>query len=417
MAFWAALIVVAVIWGDVLVHAHYHLDIAAPPFWSPYRLHVTRRVVPAVIVALVVARFGPSLAESWPWRRVLALVGCASASWAAALAYIDGAGALTDPMSPRRNDYLQTARSISSLHGFLAHFVDHIATYNQHTMGHPPGMVVLESLLDPAGLATGRWTAAIVVSGGAISGVMALVALRAVAGERIARAAAPFLILLPSAITWSTADAFFGGVSATAVACSVVAIARPSRRSDALALAGGVLFGVTAFLSYGLILLAIIPVTVSAACRRWRPLILGMIGASPVFVAFAIFGFWWPAGFLATRHQYWTGVASHRPYSYFLVANLAVLAAITGPAVAVALTRLRGRASWLLVAAALSVVALADISGMSKAEVERIWLPFVPWIALATGAFATDGRPARARWLAAQAASSLALAVTIWSQW
>ena len=26
------------------------------------------------------------------------------------------------------------------------------------------------------------------------------------------------------------------------------------------------------------------------------------------------------------------------------------------------------------------MVVLADLSGMSKAEVERIWLPFVPWL-------------------------------------
>ena len=26
------------------------------------------------------------------------------------------------------------------------------------------------------------------------------------------------------------------------------------------------------------------------------------------------------------------------------------------------------------------MVALADASGMSKAEVERIWLPFIPWL-------------------------------------
>ena len=417
LAVWAGLIVLAVVWGGWLVHAHYRLDLAAPPFWSPYRPHVTTRLVPAVVVALAVIRFGPSIAASQPWRRVLAIVAAASASWAVALAYIDGGGALTDPVSPRRNDYLQTARSISSLHTFLSGFVDRIATYNQHTMGHPPGMVVFEWVLDHAGLATGRWSAAIVVAAGAMSGVMALIALRAVAGEPAARTAAPFVVLLPAAITWSTADAFFAGVSAAAVACVVVAIARPSRKADALAVCGGVLFGITAFLSYGLVLLGVIPATIAMAYRRGRPLLLAAFGAIPVFIAFASLGFWWPAGFLATRHQYWSGVAIHRPYSYFLFADLAVLAAITGPAAAVAFARLRDRAVWLLVAAALAVVVLADISGMSKAEVERIWLPFVPWLMLATAAFATEGRPAVRRWLGVQAASSLILAVTIWSQW
>ena len=34
----------------------------------------------------------------------------------------------------------------------------------------------------------------------------------------------------------------------------------------------------------------------------------------------------------------------------------------------------------LLVGATVLVVAAADASAMSKAEVERIWLPFVPWL-------------------------------------
>ena len=35
-----------------------------------------------------------------------------------------------------------------------------------------------------------------------------------------------------------------------------------------------------------------------------------------------------------------------------------------------------------LVGAAAATVAVADLSRMSKAEVERIWLPFVPWLLL-----------------------------------
>ncbi len=34
--------------------------------------------------------------------------------------------------------------------------------------------------------------------------------------------------------------------------------------------------------------------------------------------------------------------------------------------------------------ASLATVLLADLSGMSKAEVERIWLPFVPWLLVGT---------------------------------
>ena len=184
------------------------------------------------------------------------------------------------------------------------------------------------------------------------------------------------------------------------------------------ALAGGFGFGVTAFLSYGLVLLAIIPVVVCVYRRRTALLVPAAVGALPVFVAFAALGFSWFSGFFATRHEYWTGVASHRPYSYFFFADLALFAVATGPAVAVALDRLRDRRAWLLVGGILAVVALADLSGMSKAEVERIWLPFVPWALLATAALSSARSPARMRpWLALQAASTITVAVTIWSHW
>ena len=35
--------------------------------------------------------------------------------------------------------------------------------------------------------------------------------------------------------------------------------------------------------------------------------------------------------------------------------------------------------------AGVGMVLLADLSQMSRAEVERIWLPFVPWLLVSTG--------------------------------
>jgi hypothetical protein len=77
-------------------------------------------------------------------------------------------------------------------------------------------------------------------------------------------------------------------------------------------------------------------------------------------------------------------VARIRPYSYFLLGNLAAFGVAVGPATAVALASLRHRGTWILVAGGLAMVALADLSGLSKGEVERIWLPFVPWVMVAT---------------------------------
>jgi hypothetical protein len=421
LAVWGGLVAVAVVWGRILVVTHHHLDISAPPFWSPFELHVTWHVLPALGVGGAVVAWGPPLARSASWRRLLAWVAGAATAWALAVAFVDnihGVDALTDPVRLDRYDYLQTAHQIGSLHTFLARFADVLAIYPQNTKGHPPGMVVVEWVLLKAGLTTAPLNAALVVAGGVAAGIAALVALREVAGEDAARVAAPFIVLLPAVIWWQTADAFFAGVSAWAVTLVVLASGRGGRRADVFAIAGGLLFGVTAFLSYGLVLLALLPIAVCRARRRMRPLVVAALATLPVFAWFAAMGFSWFAGFAATRHIYWTGVAIHRPYSYFFVADLALFAVATGPAVAIALGWLRDRRVWLLVGPALVVVALADVSGMSKGEVERIWLPFVPWVVCATAALGdrrTLGRIRPYLWL--QVACTMVVGVTIWSQW
>jgi methylthioxylose transferase len=61
-------------------------------------------------------------------------------------------------------------------------------------------------------------------------------------------------------------------------------------------------------------------------------------------------------------------------------------------------------------------VAIADVSGLSKAEVERIWLPFMPWIAAATaGTF--DDASARRTWLCVNIAWAIAVQALVRSPW
>ena len=80
-----------------------------------------------------------------------------------------------------------------------------------------------------------------------------------------------------------------------------------------------------------------------------------------------------------------------------------------GPAVIAGLTVRPARAGRLLVVSALAAVAVADLSGLSKGEVERIWLPFMPWITLAAVSLLRGARRRPARWLAAQAALAIVL--------
>jgi methylthioxylose transferase len=59
---------------------------------------------------------------------------------------------------------------------------------------------------------------------------------------------------------------------------------------------------------------------------------------------------------------------------------------------------------------ALAAVFAADVSQHSRGEVERIWLPFVPWLALAAPGD-------RRGWLAAQVAVALVLQSAVVSPW
>src|SRR5262245_7288434 len=123
---WAGLIVVAIVWGELLRRAHRPIDIAAPPFWSRFDPHPSPRIIPALGVAALVIRWAPRLTRSLRWPALLASFAGTSAAWAITVAYIDGSSALTDPVRFSRNDYLQTAREVPSLHRFVAHYIDNI---------------------------------------------------------------------------------------------------------------------------------------------------------------------------------------------------------------------------------------------------------------------------------------------------
>ena len=111
-------------------------------------------------------------------------------------------------------------------------------------------------------------------------------------------------------------------------------------------------------------------------------------------------------------------LARIRPYGYFLVANLAATAIAVGPAVWVGLVRLRDRNLWMLAAGASIAIVLADVSGLSKAEVERIWLPFFPWlVAAASGAFAHRTASVRRAWLGLQVGWALLVQGMVYSPW
>ncbi len=415
LALWAGVIVVARLVLVDLVHSGAHLRIPFPPLdaaldWRPgWAL-----LLPAALAVVLVFRAREFGARA-RWRVLLVGSTVVAAAWAVALALLDGPAGLTNSVM-LKNEYLPDVGRVGAPLDFLSGFTHHLAEYRIHVQGHPPGYLLFLSVLDHLGLANAPVVATIEIVGGALAVPAVLIAVREMAGEARARAAWPFVAAAPLAIWIATsADALYAGVAAWAITLVVLATGRDDRGADGCAVVGGVLFGVTAFLSYGLVLLAVIPLGIAFHRRRARPIVFAALGALVVFAAFALAGFWWFAGLAATRVRYHAGVASRRPYDAFLLANVACLAIATGPAVAVGLARLRDRRLWWLVGSALLAIAVAAASGMSKGEVERIWLPFSIWLLPAGAALAAGRHPAR--WLALQLAFAIGVQTLVRSPW
>lgn len=323
-------------------------------------------------------------------------------AWAVSLALVDGRAGLTRPLL-LKDDYLHDVPRVHS--GFLSTFSQHIVQgadrWTTHVGGHPPGLLLLLKGLDVVGLG-GAWPAVVLFVGAGTSAVVAvLLTVRRFAGEDTARACAPFVALAPAAVWVAvSADAFFLGVTAWGIA--LLALRRP--------VAGGLLLGLSLFLSYGALPLGLLALAVT---RSWGALIRAAAGVLAVVAAFALAGFWWWDGFQQSLIRVHNGAGGYRPLEYFVVANLAVLAVAVGPATVVGLRSLtRKDPLWLLVAPVLLAVLLADLSGSSRGEVERIWLLFVPWL-LVVGARLRHPRG----WLAAQLATGLAVQLVLRSKW
>jgi hypothetical protein len=413
---WIGLVVSATAWGAALLHAHVRMQIGAPPLTGAVDWRPGVTLVAVAALGVLCACTLPRAFERLRWRALLVVTPAMAAAWTVAINVVDGWSALTRPV---HTEYAATAAGITSPDRFLHDLLAHPSIFNIHTRGHPPGLPLLLWALRPLGVSSPGTVATVYVLVGVATVPAVLVTVGDVCGRRVARTVAPFLVLLPGAIWVATSgDALFAGAAAWAVALVVLATGRRDGAGDVVALAGGLMFGIAAFLSYGLVLLAAIPIGVAVSRRRARPLLVAALGASTVFVAFAAAGFWWFDGWAVTRRAYAAGVATRRPYGYFLLADLAAFAIVVGPAVAVALAWLRDRRVALLTGAALVAVALADVSGMSKAEVERIWLPFAPWVLVATATFATTHRrlPVRAL-LVLQVATAVGIQAVVRSPW
>jgi methylthioxylose transferase len=416
----ALLVLTAALAGRALLAAGVDIFLPFPPLLAEWLPHVGPGTPGAVVVAVLVVAHGPRLADGLGWRRLLVAGYAAAVAWTVALALVDGWRRGVVERLTSSQEYLHDVPRVADVGAVLRTFADHILTdrpgfWTTHVGAHPPGALLTFVWLDRLGLGGGGAGGLFVMLVGASAPVAVAVAVRALGAEELARRALPFGVLLPGAV-WVgvSADGMFAGVLAWGVALLAVGAAGRGPRADLAAAAGGVLLGWCLYLSYGLVLGGLLPLAVLAFTRNLRAAVLAAAGTLAVVAAFTASGFWWFTGLERVQVIYAASIAASRPYAYFVWANLAAVLFALGPAVVAAARRAASLPTGvaLLAGAALAAILLADVSGMSKAEVERIWLPFAVWLVVPCALL-----PRARYWLAAQAVLALAvnhLLLTVW---
>lgn len=401
------------------------------PIFGWWNAHVGWGTVPALLIAAAAVWWGPSIAGRLRWPGLVGLTWATSFVWAFSLAMIDGwelgfAGRLA-----ARHEYLRQVPTITDIPEMLRTFSGRILDFQPdswitHVSGHPPGALLTFVWMDRIGLGGGAWAGLLCVLVGSSAAAAIIIAIRAVADEATARLAAPFVAVAPTAIWIAvSADGYFAGVAAWGIALLALAVHGRSRWSILAAAAAGLVLGWGIFLNYGLGLIAVPAVAVLCTAPNWRAalraLLPAVLAALAVVAVFYNAGFWWFDGYHLVQERYWQGIANDRPFQYWVWANLASTVCAIGLGSVAGLGRvfdikaLRGRSGLhvLLTGAFLSIV-LADLSMLSKAETERIWLPFTVWLTAAAALL-----PVRSHrwWLALNVIGALALNHLILTNW
>ncbi|MDT5017196.1 MAG: methylthioxylose transferase, partial [Mycobacterium sp.] len=367
------------------------------PIFGWWDAHVGWGTVPAIVIAVTAVVWGQSLARQLPWRWLPLVAWATACAWAFSLAMIDGwhrgfAGRLTAV-----HEYLRQVSSVTDIPEAVDSFARRILDFQHdswmtHVSGHPPGALLTFVWLDRIGLGGGAWAGLLCLLVGSSTAAAIVIAVRALVDEATARLAAPFVAVAPTAIWIAvSADGYFAGVAAWGIALLALAVRGTTRWPVLAAVGSGLAFGWGIFLNYGLVLIALpalgvllSAVNFRAALRAAVPAVLTVLAVVGVF---AVAGFWWFDGYTLVQERYWQGIANDRPFQYWSWANFASVACAIGLAGVAGIGRVfdieaikRRSGLHLVVLGALIATVFADLSMLSKAETERIWLPFAVWL-------------------------------------
>jgi methylthioxylose transferase len=396
------------------------LGTASPPFvagWVPEVEQPVWLVLAAVAVGVLVAGAPWLLRRAGSRAFAAALLALATVLVLAANAAKTGTEAWTATFDlatrEGRNEYLAALGALSyGRELFLDRFAETVPSLPAHAAGHPPGLLLLIDLLalDTKARLSAVCLAAVVL----VPVVTWRLARAAGAGEERARLAALLACASPALLLYggTSADALFALVGAVSAWLLV--------RGGRVALAGGAaLLALGSVMAWSLLAIGAWAALLVLVVRGWRAALVVAVACGVAVLALdgalaALYGYDPISTLRRTNDIYRDSLASVRPYWFWSVGSpvafLVTLGIPTAAAFAVALVRRHPAAL-----AIGGVLLIAAVLGFTKAEVERIWLMFVPLCAVAAALALPDRavRPVLAA-LGVQVLLTTSLLNTLW---
>lgn len=352
-------------------------------FYRSPRLGPASLLAP-LVAAAVLAAVRAGIVERLPWRWLLVAAWVSAAAWSVALALVDGTDGLAGPVRDPK-EYLVDAGAVATDPvAFVRDFVEHAPGYSVAVRTHPPGATLLVAFVARG---VGLQRPAVIGLGVALMGALMVplagIAVRSLCHETAGRRLLPVLALAPFAL-WSAVslDAVMAAVTAGMMACGVLAseAGRTPRSSVPLAATAGLLLGSAALLGYQVAWLGFSVVAVYFVRRRPAlNVVTGAIALVPLGLV-SLAGFAWPDGLSVAQADISSRVGQQRSWLLWIVLDLLLLLVACGPTVIAAARGLRRTPGWPFVLGAALAVLFAVVSGLSRGEVERSWLPLFPWL-------------------------------------
>ena len=273
-----------------------------------------------------------------------------------------------------KNEYLPSMPAFDYGPGFVVdRFAELVPSLPVHSAGHPPGLLLVMHYLSLDTAAELGWFCILV---GALSAPLTYALGQRVLTESHARVAGVLAAFSPAML-------HFGATSADTVFLTVgllAAIPLLSKRPWI----GAVVLAIGSLFAWSLLAVGAWAAILVLVRDGLKPAIKLSVLIGVTLIAFhALFALatgFDPIGTIrATEGVYRVGIASRRPYEYWLFGSPTAFLLILGiPITWLALQRRSPEAI-----AIFTVLAIAAVLGFTKAETERIWLFFVPFVCLA----------------------------------